>query len=1080
MTKMHRSVVFPGSAILLAAALAAHAGLLKAAEPPGTPPESILAQQILAATGIRGGLVVHVGCGDGKLTAALRAGEIYLVHGLDADAGNLQKARQHIRSLGLYGPVSAVRFDGRRLPYADGLVNLVVAEDLGQVTMAEVMRVLCPNGVASIRQNGRWTKSIKPWPDEIDEWTHWLHSADGNAVARDRVVGPPRRLQWAAEPLWSRHHDTVPSTSAMVSSGGRLFYISDEAPACLDGSLPDKWFLVARDAFNGVLLWKRPIAEWGWRQWSAEWKGRFNIPPHLPKRLVATGDRVYVTLNFNAPLTALDAASGEILRVYEGTDNTDEILYRDGLLILSVNHEARKPAEDNRAPVEKTVCVLDAESGDMFWKKGSFIGLRAKYNSVEPFGRLELAAGADQVFLVDHDAIVSLDLKSGEERWRTPRPEIEEHLVMYGIRMSDQGVLVYQDGVLLFAQPEMKKKRSWHSLPGTLYAYRAEDGKPMWKHRYGGWSHNWQPDVFVIDGVVWVHEHQDVPFPGHDLANKERIDYALIGLDLMTGELRRRFSTQKTFNVGHHHRCYRGKATERFLLASRRGVEFLDLATGENRLHHWARGACLHGFVPSNGFLYLPPHPCECYIATKLNGYYALAPQSRRESSTEGEEADNRRFERGPAYAARGDEPPSSRPIINLQSSIINSNDWPTFRHDPLRSGSTTASVPTGLKPHWCTNVGGRLSPPVMAAGKVFVTSIDEHRVVALGADGGNAIWSFTAGGRIDTPPTVHRGLVLFGSADGWVYCVRESDGQLAWRRRAAPRRRLVGAFGQLESAWPVHGSILVQDDVAYLAAGRSSYLDGGIFLYALDPVTGEVLNSRVLYSPHPQTGEMPPGDARTIPGALADVLVSDGSSIYMRQQSVFEADSDTGAHLFSTAGFRDDTWFNRTQWAVGAVAGAQLLVFDDQMAYGAAAYPGRSRAHSFHPGGKGYLLFAGQWKRLPSRSPAAGSKGRSGKRNGFERRWETRVPVRVTAMALAGRKLLVAGPPDVVDPQDPLAAFEGRKGAKLRFVSAGDGTTLAEHELDSPPVFDGLIAAEGRLWMSTRDGRVLCMGNDR
>ena len=30
------------------------------------------ARQILAATGVKGGLVVHIGCGDGRLTAALR------------------------------------------------------------------------------------------------------------------------------------------------------------------------------------------------------------------------------------------------------------------------------------------------------------------------------------------------------------------------------------------------------------------------------------------------------------------------------------------------------------------------------------------------------------------------------------------------------------------------------------------------------------------------------------------------------------------------------------------------------------------------------------------------------------------------------------------------------------------------------------------------------------------------------------------------------------------------------------------------------------------------------------------------
>ncbi len=1045
---------------------------IEASDAPQRSAESDLAGRILQSTAVKGGLVVHIGCGDGRLTAAFRVADRYLVHGLDSDPQNVRKAREHIRSLGLYGPVSIDRLllhaaDGdQRLPYADNLANLVVAEQPLPVPPSEVRRVLAPGGVAYIKQGGRWSKSVKPRPSEIDEWTHWLHAADGNAVARDRVVGPPRLFQWVAEPLWSRHHDTVPSTSAMVSSGGRLFYISDEAPACLDGSLPDKWFLVARDAFNGVLLWKRPIRHWGWRQWNTQWKGRFNVPPHLPKRLVAAGDRLFATLGFNAPLTALDAATGKVLRVYEGTDNTDEILYRDGLLILSLNSEARTPAENNKAPLTKSVCAIEADSGKMLWKKDGYLGLRAKYDAAEPFGRLEMAVGGDQVFLVDHDAIVSLDLKSGRRRWRAARPDIEEHLVMYNIRMSDQCVLVYQDGVLLFAQPEMKRKRSWHTLPGTLHAYRAEDGTPIWKHAYGGWSHNWQPDVFVIDSLVWVHEHLDVPFPGHQPADKDEIDYAVIGLDLITGKLKRRFSTRQACNVGHHHRCYRGKATERFLLASRRGVEFLDLASEENHLHHWARGACLHGIVPCNGLLYLSPHPCECYIATQLNGYCALAPGKAGPIVPPNRPAQSP-LQRGPAFG--------QRPIDDSSSLTQPSSDWPTFRHDPLRSGSTPAPVPANLKRSWSVAVGGRLSPPVVAAAKVFVASIDRHRVAALDATDGRTIWSFTAGGRIDTPPTIYRGLVLFGCGDGWVYCLRESDGQLAWRRRAAPHQRLVGAFGQLESAWPVHGSVLINNDVAYVAAGRSSYLDGGILLYALDPTTGEILEQQVLYSPDPETGQQPPGDARTIPGALADILLSDGSSIYMRQQKVFGDDLAAEDHLLATAGFRDDNWFNRTHWSIGTAGRAQLLVFDDQMVYGVAAYPGGAGAHSYQPRGGGYTLFAARRKPPSPGRPAADRRGESKKRRGSQRRWATRVPVRVTAMTLAGPRLLAAGSPDVVDPRDPLAAFEGRKGAKLWILATVDGKKLSEYPLDSPPVHDGMAAAAGRLYLATVDGKVVC-----
>jgi len=125
-------------------------------------PQRELARRILDTTGVKGGLIAHIGCGDGTLTAALHAGEEYLVHGLDTDAKAVEKARKYIESLGIYGRVSGVygrvsgvygrvsvdTFDGRHLPYADNLVNLVVSEDPGDVSEKEILRVLAPLGVA--------------------------------------------------------------------------------------------------------------------------------------------------------------------------------------------------------------------------------------------------------------------------------------------------------------------------------------------------------------------------------------------------------------------------------------------------------------------------------------------------------------------------------------------------------------------------------------------------------------------------------------------------------------------------------------------------------------------------------------------------------------------------------------------------------------------------------------------------------------------------------------------------------------------------------------------------------------------
>jgi hypothetical protein len=104
---------------------------------------------------------------------------------------------------------------------------------------------------------------------------------------------------------------------------------------------------------------------------------------------------------------------------------------------------------------------------------------------------------------------------------------------------------------------------------------------------------------------------------------------------------------------------------------------------------------------------------------------------------------------------------------------------------------------------------------------------------------------------------------------------------------------------------------------------------------------------------------------------------------------------------------------------------------------------------------------------------------------------WTTDVPLLVRAMVLAGKTLFIAGPPDIVDEQqafrqinDPTvvqnlaeqaAALDGEKGALLLAVSAADGTELRRYDLDSPPVFDGMAAAQGRLYLTTISGEVLC-----
>ncbi|MFM7866895.1 MAG: class I SAM-dependent methyltransferase, partial [Planctomycetaceae bacterium] len=199
------------------------------AQNPDSPDPHQQAAQLLLQTQVRGGLIVHSGCGNGTLTLALRQSDSFQVHGLESDPALVEQARSTIRAAGLYGDVSVIQHADPQLPYTDNSVNLLIADNGSTAQREEILRVLVPNGQALLRQtDGQWQQLTKPRPDSIDEWSHYLHDASGNAVAHDTVVNSPRHLQWVGSPRWSRHHDRMASMSALVSTNGRMFYIMDE------------------------------------------------------------------------------------------------------------------------------------------------------------------------------------------------------------------------------------------------------------------------------------------------------------------------------------------------------------------------------------------------------------------------------------------------------------------------------------------------------------------------------------------------------------------------------------------------------------------------------------------------------------------------------------------------------------------------------------------------------------------------------------------------------------------------------------------------------------------------------------
>jgi len=1020
------------------------------------------AESILADFGVKGGLVVHVGCGDGKLTAALCANERFLVHGLETDQGKVTAARQHVDSLGLGGRVTVEHWKSRSLPYRCGLVNLLVIEQGNLVAHDEILRVLCPGGVACVNKvteqsdvefADRWRKIEKPWPNDIDQWTHFLYDATGNAVAKDKKVASPQHLQWRAGPKRMRDHDALASLTTMTSAAGRVFYIIDEGPTSQIHRQP-QWRLVARDAFNGVQLWKRQLDSWVTHLYNFR-----TGPVQMTRRLVSIGEDVYVTLGYDAPISVLDAATGETKRILKGTKNTEEIIVHDGVLLAVLGDptifDAEAPKIDGYWETEgeddpkiaKTIAAYDALTGERLWMKSN-----ADMDRLVP---LSLSASGDAVFYLDREHLHCIDLQTGEDVWQSSYASEGLYLRNYAPTIA-----IYKNAIVCLSLDK-------------LAAFSTKDGKQLWRKEQGFQGFGSPGDLFVVNDLVWTFPHTQ----GVQYADKKNVlgnggrDFC--AFDYRTGELKQSIAKADVWPGGHHHRCYRNKATENFAVCGRRGLEFVDLTGNErNAINWWVRGICQYGVMPCNGMIYAPQDPCQCFSTIKVDGLLALVAESALDRPPSEAEP---RLQIGPAYGKEN----------SASAGESDASEWPTYRGDIARSGSTSVSVPVNLKRRWEYDLDGAPSGIVVAQNRVLVSAVDKNTVFCLDADTGNLVWEYVARGAVDSPPTIHEGLAVFGGRAGYVYAVNLESGQLAWSFRASGADVRIVDDGRLESVAPIHGSVLVLDDVAYFCAGRSSFLDGGIRLYGLDVDSGEIRYETLVQST--------PID-RNNTGALPDILASDGTMIHMRQLS-FDKELKNGGSgrrgsFTASTGFLEDEWGHRLTWRNGNASG-NLLVFDDAFIYGAESrYSGWKKnkanwpsTHSGHLHQK-YSRYKPEWFPIGNRVFALTRAANKGNRRNAEPAdasgWSIDMPVQVRSLNLVGDTLFAAGWPDAVTilgEAEPGTPERDLQDPKLWAISAADGSMKTEYDLTSLPVFDGAAAAYGRLFLPLQDGSVICFG---
>ncbi|MCP4856156.1 MAG: PQQ-binding-like beta-propeller repeat protein [Fuerstiella sp.] len=1015
---------------------------------------------ILEKTRLEGGLVVHLGCGDGSTTAEFLVGDGFRVHGLDPIAKNVAAARKSLLTGTQYGKIVIDRLEGRSLPYADNLVNLLVVEDAALTTEAEIRRVLVPDGVAWIRESDtEWKQVVKTRPGTMDHWQHFLRSPDNNPVSKDTMVGPPNRIQWMATPKFSRAHEQQASFSAAVSDGGKMFYILDDAPR-VDIRLPSEWFIIARDAFNGVELWRRRMGDW-----VNQFRRFRSGPASLPFRLVAADGMVFVTMDFIDPVSVLDAKTGKTIRTIPGSEKTKQIIYENGVLTLLIDEEVDQHENIDAArrrgefmPHHCKIMKALVYSGEVQWE-----------HKVDELVFPCMALKNGRIFGQTPGRVFSIDLETGKEAWSA---EFEAQLpvpagkLKTGEMQWESPSIVVNDNVVLAA--DFSK----------VHAYNVENGVVQWKGK-SKQEYNAPPDLMLVGEDLWM-----------------RGNGARVAIDPGSGEVKTEIKTAKPYM---HPRCYRGKAVGDYMLFGEMGVQMVNVRSGDVSENDWIRGTCQFGVMPANGLLYVPPDSCACNMKTKLSGLYAFASSQSTKSAADPELS---RLQKGPAFGKIG------------TSARDSAGDWPTFRASAGRTGIAATTVPTELSEKWRIEVGGPLTSPVVADGRFYVAAKDQHTIHARNVTTGEELWQFTAGGRIDSPPTVFKGGVFFGSADGKVYALRAEDGALVWRFHAAPEDRLVSIRGQLESTWPVHGAVLIQNGELIFSAGRSSYLDGGIRLFKLNPGTGEQLADSTIWSPDEATGKQDiPGkgeDRRDVHGVLSDVLVADGNDVYMRHLKLdFDTsdESGTGVHLFSPLGLLDDTWWHRAYWMVNdrfqshwsgwwkegnRVASGRILSYDASQIYGFGRdkYPGGNTGQ--WRGGEEYQLFAYDRGEEPEREviDRRGKKQKQPPQPTVKYRWTSDVPLLATALVATSDTVFIAGPPDgftaigdgeaaleLKDVESALASWNGESGGILYAAAAADGKEVAQIKIPAPTVFDGMAAANGRLFLSLQDGSVVCLG---
>lgn len=553
---------------------------------------------------------------------------------------------------------------------------------------------------------------------------------------------------------------------------------------------------------------------------------------------------------------------------------------------------------------------------------------------------------------------------------------------------------------------------------GLLVAYDAKNGSVLWKKETPPCGYGALPD----GDEFWMLVHT-----GNKGGQGDSVQATV--LDARSGSVKREFRAKGTVNS----KCYPSKGCADYLLYSNSWT--LDEKSGTSLSQDTVRAPCDLGQMPANGMTYYFPHHCDCQVT--LRGMLAMARAGKRTWLSEADkDGAPRLFASNAAPAAAQDQPA----------------DWPMYRKDIARSNCATAAVPGNLQLLWSKKPGAsRLTQAVSAYGVVCTTVPDEHRVVALDAASGKELWSFVADGRTEWPAAFHKGLCLFGTAGGSVYALDAKTGREVWRMRAAPTEKYIAEESQFASAWPVVGGVMPMNGEIFFTCGRAGGVDGGIHLYAADAASGKIR-------------------WRVRGGSSGDMFLSDGKELMLTRNyySIQSGGRIGGAKkhaplLQTTSYLTPVSVLDYMACVEPLLSGEKHIELTD-----GASITGENLAFC-------EKFSVAAWRYRFGVPKEIMKKEKAGKRfiyakSGGSMTWllDEEISQQMLGVVLAGDCAYMAGVP---------VSLEAKDKSELWVLSMADGKIRQTVPLEGRPVYDGLSAAGGRLYLSQEDGTLSCLG---